>query len=317
MDNPDVHPALGYRQLHPFHLPRSDQSQLMAVQLGVAHHPDLAAHLAVTPTRPTQNPEALFCLDEDFSPFFIKFSTYFPYTAKLCINGNECAKRQAAKTGIGFEALDNGFAAVDDVDRLQAICDRLGPEQIDALLRKWLRVLPTPFTNDDEAAGYRYELSILQAEFSLTQMLDAPVSGGSSSSRSSATTSTSTARPRRADLRPPHPARPQTHQGGPAVPGGPAPYLVLIESGESFGGLDGFLDAPALSGDGDQGVQGGRAGCVAAPRSRPTSNSGARGCRRWAQCFCQARLGNFAGSRSTRVLPAWVGTDRLAAMAST
>jgi len=26
-----------------------------------------------------------YCLDEDFGPFFIKFSTYFPYTAKLCI----------------------------------------------------------------------------------------------------------------------------------------------------------------------------------------------------------------------------------------
>ena len=118
-----------------------------------------------------------YCLDEDFGPFFIKFSSYFPYTAKLCINGNECAKRQAAKAGIGFEALDNGFAAVDDVAGLQAICDSLGPAQIDALLRKWLRILPTPFTDEDQAAGYRYELSILQAEFSLTQMLDAPVSG--------------------------------------------------------------------------------------------------------------------------------------------
>jgi hypothetical protein len=118
-----------------------------------------------------------YCLDEDFGPFFIKFSTYFPYTAKLCINGNEWAKRQAAKAGIGFEALDNGFAAVDDAAGLQAICDRLGPEQIDALLRKWLRILPNPFTDEDEAAGYRYEPSILQAEFSLTQMLDAPVSG--------------------------------------------------------------------------------------------------------------------------------------------
>lgn len=118
-----------------------------------------------------------YCLDEDFGPFFIKFSSYFPYTAKLCINGNECAKRQAAKAGIGFEALDNGFASVDDVAGLQAICDSLGPAQIDALLRKWLRILPTPFTDEDAAAGYRYELSILQAEFSLTQMLDAPVSG--------------------------------------------------------------------------------------------------------------------------------------------
>ena len=118
-----------------------------------------------------------YCVDEDFGPFFIKFCSYFPYTAKLCINGNEWAKRQAAKAGIGFEALDNGFAAVDDVAALQRICDSLGPEQLDALLRKWLRILPNPFTDDDEAAGYRYELTILQAEFSLTQMLDRPVSG--------------------------------------------------------------------------------------------------------------------------------------------
>src|SRR5450755_2316495 len=52
-----------------------------------------------------------------------------------------------------------------------------GPQQIEALLRKWLKILPNPFTSGDEAAGYRYELSILQAEFSLTQMLDRPVSG--------------------------------------------------------------------------------------------------------------------------------------------
>ncbi|MBV9140088.1 MAG: hypothetical protein JO115_04095 [Pseudonocardiales bacterium] len=118
-----------------------------------------------------------YCVDADFGPFFLKFSTYFPYTAKLCINGNEWAKRQATKAGIGFEPLDNGFASCDDVPALQAICDSLGAQHIDALLRKWLKILPNPFTPEDEAAGYRYELSILQAEFSLTQMLDRPVSG--------------------------------------------------------------------------------------------------------------------------------------------
>jgi len=119
----------------------------------------------------------VYCVDDDFGPFFLKFCSYFPFTAKLCINGNEWAKRQAAKAGIGFTALDNGFAAVDDPARVQAICDRLGPEQIDALLRKWLAKLPHPFTAADRAADYRYAISILQAEFSLTQMLDAPVSG--------------------------------------------------------------------------------------------------------------------------------------------
>jgi len=118
-----------------------------------------------------------YCVDADFGPFFLKFSSYFPYNAKLCINGNEWAKRQAAKAGIGFTALDNGFAACDDPAALQRICDRLSAAKIDALLRKWLRLLPHPFTAADRAAGYRYDLSILQAEFSLTQMLDRPMSG--------------------------------------------------------------------------------------------------------------------------------------------
>jgi hypothetical protein len=37
--------------------------------------------------------------------------------------------------------------------------------------------LPNPFTDTDRAPGYRYDISVLQAEFSLTQMLDRPVSG--------------------------------------------------------------------------------------------------------------------------------------------
>jgi hypothetical protein len=117
----------------------------------------------------------IYAVDADFGRFFIKFCTYFPYTAKLCVN--EWAKRQAAKAGIGFEALDNGFASCDDPDRLQRICDRLGPDQIDRLLRKWLARLPHPFSAADRRAGYRYDLSVLQAEFSLTQMLDRPASG--------------------------------------------------------------------------------------------------------------------------------------------
>ncbi len=76
----------------------------------------------------------VYAVDEDFGPFFLKFCSYFPYNAKLCINGHEWAKRQAAKAGIGFTALDNAFAAIDDPDdvaAVQAICDRLGPAQID------------------------------------------------------------------------------------------------------------------------------------------------------------------------------------------
>ena len=91
-------------------------------------------------------------VDEDFGPFFLKFCSYFPYNAKLCINGHEYPKRQLAKRGVAAE-------------------------KIDRLLRKWLRRLPHPFPPRDRASGYRYQLSILQAEFSLTQVLDQPVMG--------------------------------------------------------------------------------------------------------------------------------------------
>ncbi|MGH3717142.1 MAG: hypothetical protein ACRDT4_27320 [Micromonosporaceae bacterium] len=145
------------------------------------HNPQTGAPYPwIVTTTAVVNHYYFYGVDDDFGPFFIKFCSYFPYTARLCINGHEYAKRQATKAGIGFEALDNGFAAVAtaaDSQALQAICDGLTEDKIEALLRKWLARLPHPYPATDRAAGYRYEVSVLQAEFSLTQMLDQPVSG--------------------------------------------------------------------------------------------------------------------------------------------
>jgi hypothetical protein len=58
-----------------------------------------------------------------------------------------------------------------------AICDGPSAEKIDGFLRKWLRLLPRAFTATDRKAGYCYDISILQAEFSLTQVIDRPVQG--------------------------------------------------------------------------------------------------------------------------------------------
>src|SRR5580693_6950069 len=119
----------------------------------------------------------VYAVDRDFGPFFLKFCTYFPFNAKLCLNGHEYAKQQLARKGITFEALDNGILKCADPGRLQRICEGLSAEKIDGFLRKWLRLLPHPFTGADRKAGYRYDISILQAEFSLTQVLDRPVHG--------------------------------------------------------------------------------------------------------------------------------------------
>jgi hypothetical protein len=123
------------------------------------------------------NQFCVHCVDEDFGAFFIKFSSCFPYGARLLVNGHHYAQAQAARAGIGFTALDNGFAAVDDPAAVQAICGSLAEDKIEALARRWLGILPSPYSPADQAAGYRYDISVLQAGFSLTQVLDRPVSG--------------------------------------------------------------------------------------------------------------------------------------------
>jgi hypothetical protein len=119
----------------------------------------------------------VYVLDRDFGPLFIKFCSYFPYPAKLCLNGHEWLKRQLTQRAIPFEPLDNGIRSSEDGRRVQRIADSLDASKIDAVFRKWLRRLPHPFAAAHRQAGYRYQLSILQAEFALTQVLDRPLTG--------------------------------------------------------------------------------------------------------------------------------------------
>ena len=112
--------------------------------------------------------------DEGFGSAFIKVCAYFPYPAKIWVNGHEWAKRQALKAGIGFTALSNGFASCDDPAGLQDICDRLQPGTIEVFARRWLHRLPMPFGSKDRDAGYWWELSMRQVEVSRTIVFDEP-----------------------------------------------------------------------------------------------------------------------------------------------
>ncbi|MDQ6947522.1 MAG: hypothetical protein M3256_14925 [Actinomycetota bacterium] len=115
-----------------------------------------------------------YVLDADFGPGFVKICSYFPYPAKVWVNGHEWAKREAAKAGIGFTELANGFASCDDPAGLQAICNQLGPAQIETFFERWMRAVPTPFDDGDRAGGYWWELSMRQVEMSRTIVFDTP-----------------------------------------------------------------------------------------------------------------------------------------------
>ena len=115
-----------------------------------------------------------YVLDADFGPGFIKLCSYFPYPAKVWLNGHEWAKRQAANAGLAVTELANGFAACDQPACLQRICDHLGPAQIQGFFDRWMAQIPTPLTATDRAAGYWWELSMRQVEVSRTLVFDDP-----------------------------------------------------------------------------------------------------------------------------------------------
>jgi len=115
-----------------------------------------------------------YMLDPEFGPGFIEISTYFPYPTKVWPNGHEWAKRQARRAGIPFTELANGFCSCADPVALQAICDRLGPADLQDFFDRWISVLPTPFTEADRQAGYFWELAMRQVEVSRTLVFDDP-----------------------------------------------------------------------------------------------------------------------------------------------
>ncbi|MGH9060869.1 MAG: hypothetical protein ACRDZY_15365, partial [Acidimicrobiales bacterium] len=85
-----------------------------------------------------------YICDREFGPSFIKICTYFPYPAKIWLNGHEWAKRQARRARVGYSELANGFAACARPHRLQAICDRLGPADVQAFFDRWIGRIPAP-----------------------------------------------------------------------------------------------------------------------------------------------------------------------------
>jgi hypothetical protein len=116
----------------------------------------------------------IYIRDREFGPAFIKTVGYAPYGVWIYLNGHEWAKRQAAKRGIAFEALDNGFRSVEDADALARICDTLYYRDLERFWEYWQARLPSPLSAEDRDRGYDYRLSIRQLELSDTRVFERP-----------------------------------------------------------------------------------------------------------------------------------------------
>jgi hypothetical protein len=115
-----------------------------------------------------------YICDREFGLGFIKISTYFPYPAKVWLNGHEWAKRQARRGHLPFSELANGFASCTRPVRLQAICNAFGPEDVQGFFDRWIDVIPAPLGDAERQAGYFWELSMRPVEVSRTLVFDDP-----------------------------------------------------------------------------------------------------------------------------------------------
>ncbi|MEB2364121.1 MAG: hypothetical protein OZ929_22510 [Bryobacterales bacterium] len=115
--------------------------------------------------------------DCEWGGAFWKTNSYAPYPIWLWLNGHEWAKRQLEKARIAYEALDNGFRSCANPAALQKVCDRLGPGAVKSFFWRWVRRLPSPFTDDDLRAGYLYDLAFRQFEVSDTCVFERPQAG--------------------------------------------------------------------------------------------------------------------------------------------
>src|SRR5262249_46751705 len=71
-----------------------------------------------------------YVFDPEWGPSFVKTNGYAPYPVWIYLNGHEWAKRQAARQGIAFKPLDNGFAACEQAEQLAGICNALSERDI-------------------------------------------------------------------------------------------------------------------------------------------------------------------------------------------
>ena len=160
------------------------RSQVAAVEVAQEFQRVWAAYQRDTATAAPQHTFAkagrrvtcyYFCLwDEGSGPAFIKVCAYFPYPAKIWVNGHEWAKRQAGCAGISYRELSNGFAACEDPAALQEICGQLQPGTIEVFAQRWLHRLPMPSGPAGQRAGYWWEISMRQVEVSRTLVSGAP-----------------------------------------------------------------------------------------------------------------------------------------------
>ena len=118
-----------------------------------------------------------YCVDEDFGPFFSEVLLLLPLPGQALHQRPRIPQAPAGQARDRLRGSRQRPAELRGTPARPALANGFNEHKIERFFRKWLARLPHPFPAADRKAGYRYQLSILQAEFALTQVWDRPVHG--------------------------------------------------------------------------------------------------------------------------------------------
>jgi hypothetical protein len=104
--------------------------------------------------------------DVDFGRMFLRICPYFPFNARICINGHEWLAQQLRRLGISFRKQANAFLSCSDPQRLQQLSDQMSAKDIAICARRWFSKL-VPFFSKEERLhlGNQHRLFVSQVEY--------------------------------------------------------------------------------------------------------------------------------------------------------
>ena len=103
--------------------------------------------------------------DPDFGRMFLRLCPYFPFNARVCLNGHEWLACRLREEGIHFLQCGNAFRTCADPKRLQELADQFAPQHLLACVHRWLGQLVPYFSASERRLGFGYRLFVSQVEY--------------------------------------------------------------------------------------------------------------------------------------------------------
>lgn len=111
--------------------------------------------------------------DRDFGRMFLRICPYFPFNARVCINGHEWLAQQMRREGIAFRQAANAFLTCSNPARLQQLSDQFSAQHVVACAHRWLAQLVPFFTEQERRrGGCGHRLFASQVEYCTNLVFD-------------------------------------------------------------------------------------------------------------------------------------------------